>query len=69
MLEGFVGGIGLIILGLLVAWLNPHIVKSIRSAVDDALPAATAPPREERPSPPATGGTVLVPAPKRPGSQ
>jgi hypothetical protein len=43
MLDGFVGGIGLIVLGLLLVWLEPHLIKTIRSAIDDALPAATAP--------------------------
>jgi hypothetical protein len=38
--RGFVGGIGLIVLGLLFAWAAPHTVKSIRDALDDILPAA-----------------------------
>jgi hypothetical protein len=48
--EGFVGGIGLIVLGLLFVLLAPHAAKSIRSALDDALPTVTQP--DER-TPPA----------------
>jgi hypothetical protein len=41
--EGFVAGIGLIVLGLLLVLLQPHVAKSIRGALDDALPEATSP--------------------------
>ena len=43
MVEGFVAGIGLILLGLLLAWLAPMVVKDIRGAVDDVLAQATSP--------------------------
>ncbi len=42
-LEGFVGGIGLIVIGLLLAGVVPHVVKTLRGTVDDLLPAATSP--------------------------
>jgi hypothetical protein len=41
--EGFVGGIGLLLFGLLIVWLMPQIAKSIRSTVNDNLPAETRP--------------------------
>lgn len=43
MVEGFVAGIGLIMLGLLLGWIAPKVVKDLRSTVDDVLPADTAP--------------------------
>jgi len=51
MVEGFVGGIGLVVLGLLFVWLAPHIVKDIRGAFDDALPEATSPHQPPPPCP------------------
>jgi hypothetical protein len=41
--DGFVGGIGLLIFGLLIVWLMPQIAKSIRSTVNDNLPSDTRP--------------------------
>jgi hypothetical protein len=41
--RGFVSGIGLVILGLLLAWLQPQIVKTVRGAVDKMLPEGTSP--------------------------
>jgi hypothetical protein len=43
MLAGFIGGIGLILLGLIVETIEPRLVRSLRGAVDDALPARTSP--------------------------
>lgn len=41
--RGFVGAVGLLVFGLMVAWLLPGIARSIRSAVDDSLPVTTRP--------------------------
>ncbi|MDB5726719.1 MAG: hypothetical protein JWQ16_3473 [Novosphingobium sp.] len=41
--RGFVGAIGLLIFGLLLVWLAPHVAKVLRSTADDALPADTRP--------------------------
>jgi len=41
--EHFIGGLGLVILGILIAWAAPHVVKMARSAADELLPADTAP--------------------------
>jgi hypothetical protein len=41
--EGFVGAIGILLFGLVVVWVAPHITKSIRSAMDDVLPKETRP--------------------------
>lgn len=41
--RGFIGGIGLLIFGLLIVWAAPRIARSVRSAVDDTLPASTRP--------------------------
>ena len=57
MVEGFVAGIGLIVLGLLFVWLAPHVVKSIRGAMDDALPAATSPRSESGAQAPVSNAT------------
>lgn len=43
MLRGFVGAIGLLLFGLLFVWLAPSVVKSVRGAIDDSLPAETRP--------------------------
>jgi hypothetical protein len=43
MAEGFIGGVGLVVLGVLFLWLAPMVVKDIRGAADDVLPAATSP--------------------------
>ena len=52
MVEGFVAGIGLIILGLVFVWLAPNVAKAIRSALDDTLPASTSPHGpQEQPAP------------------
>ncbi|HEY5289796.1 MAG TPA: hypothetical protein VIJ59_07155 [Caulobacteraceae bacterium] len=40
MLEGFVGGIGLIVLGLLFVLLAPKLADDIRGTLHDVLPAA-----------------------------
>lgn len=41
--RGFVGGVGLILLGLLFVWVAPHLAKCIRHALDEALPVSTQP--------------------------
>lgn len=41
--KGFVGAIGILLFGLLIVWLAPHIAKSIRSTINDNLPAETRP--------------------------
>lgn len=63
MLEGFIGGIGLVILGLILVLLAPHVAKSVRGALDDLLPSSTSPHEEVL-----TNGTALG-APKLPQSK
>ena len=41
--EHFVGAFGLVAFGLLLVWAFPHIVKDIRSAINQALPQETRP--------------------------
>jgi hypothetical protein len=41
--RGFVGAIGIVLMGLLIVWASPKIAKFVRSAVDDNLPAETRP--------------------------
>ena len=41
--KGFVGAIGILLFGLIIVWLAPHITKAVRAAADDALPADTRP--------------------------
>lgn len=41
--RGFVGGIGLIALGLLIVTVAPRLATSLRTIVDDALPTDTRP--------------------------
>lgn len=43
-LEHFVGAVGLLLFGLLIVWLAPHLAKEIRSAVDELSPQETRPP-------------------------
>ena len=46
--RGFVGGVGLLILGLLFVWAEPHVAKSVRKTMDEVLPVATQPNSEGR---------------------
>jgi len=64
-IRGFVGAIGLLIFGLMIAWLAPGIARSIRSAVNDSLPAETRP-NYSSPEPVMVNG--VDPSDKRPGS-
>lgn len=65
MAEGFVGGLGLIVLGLVLVWLEPHLIKTIRATIDDALPAATSPRQDSKPLPaePAAKAAAAKPGP------
>jgi hypothetical protein len=42
-MRGFVAGVGLLLFGLMIAWLAPSITRAVRSAVDEALPHDTRP--------------------------
>jgi hypothetical protein len=46
-LRGFVGAIGILLFGLAIVWLRPGIARSLRSLVNDSLPADTQPAFEE----------------------
>jgi hypothetical protein len=41
--RGFLGGVGIVTFGLLIAIGWPQVVRAVRSAVNDLLPAATQP--------------------------
>lgn len=41
--RGFLGGLGIVAFGLMIALLWPQVVRIVRSAVDDLLPTATQP--------------------------
>ena len=43
MLKGFVSSIGLLLFGLLLVWVAPSLVKSVRGAMDKTLPEQTSP--------------------------
>jgi hypothetical protein len=48
-LRGFVGALGIVLMGLLFVWLAPNITKALRNTVDDMLPHHTQP--EYKPAP------------------
>jgi hypothetical protein len=42
--RGFVGGIGILVLGAVLVWAAPKFVKNARAVADDLLPTETQPP-------------------------